>query len=133
VFAVFFLSFSGAGLVHFLGEMVSGERSPDTIEIVAPAVLVLVGSGLVMHYFTTVVILFPDAIELRTLWSTKRLAFSEIRGRHEYETTDSDGIKTQYIKLESVDHHRPTLEFQRFYNFDSAFDEWLKRLPNLPR
>ena len=131
IFAFFFVSFSFTGLVSLWGGMFSGERPANTTEVVVPALLVLVGIGLVVHYFTTFVTLLPDAIELRTILSTKRLSFSEIRGRREYETTDSDGVKTWYIRLVPLDLKQPALEFQRVYNFDSAFEAWLSRLPSV--
>ena len=133
IFTLFFLSFSLAGLEAFWGDWLSGARPPNTTGIVVPAMLVLVGGIMAVHYFTTVVTLFPDAIEVRTLLSRKRMSFSEIRGRREYETTDSDGMKTRYIKLEPVDYRRPALEFQKVYNFDGAFYQWLNQLPNLGR
>jgi hypothetical protein len=131
IFALFFFSFSLAGLIHFWGDWFSGDRPPNSTEIIVPALLVLVGLTLVIHYFATFVILFPNAIELQTAFSRKRLSFSEIRGRREYETTDSDGVTTHYIRLEPHDQLKPTLKFQRIFNFDGAFYEWLNRLPNL--
>jgi hypothetical protein len=132
-FALFFLLFSLAGLVHFWSEMLAGERPPNTTEFVVPALMVLAGVILVVHFFTTFVTLFPDAIEVRTLLSARRVDFNKIRGRREYETTDADGIKTRYIKLELLDYQQPALEFQAFYDFDNEFYEWLRSLPNLER
>ncbi len=133
IFALFFLSFSLAGLTHLWGDILSSEGPPNTAEIVVPALLVLVGFYLVVYFFTSAVTIFPDAIELRTLWSTKKLSLDQIRGRRESEITDAEGLKTQYIKLEPLDSRQPALELQRFFNFDDKFYEWINRVPDLKR
>lgn len=93
--ALGFLAFSLAGLAHFWGSALSGERAPNTTEIIVPALMVLLGFILTAHFFTASVTLLPDAIEVRTFLSTKKLGFDQISGRREYEVTDSDGVKTQ--------------------------------------
>lgn len=133
IFALFFFGFSATGLVHFLSAFLIAGQSPSTIEILAPSVLSLVGLGMVVQFFNTFVVVFPDAIELETFFSRKRLTVAEIRGKREYETTDSDGVKTRYIKLEPLDRDKPAIEFSRYFNFDSAFEEWIGRLPDLGR
>jgi hypothetical protein len=130
-FALFFLAFSLAGLVNFWGDIFAEERSSSPTEILVPGLMVLTGIYLVAHFFTARVTLFPDAIEVQTIWSTKRMDFNRIRGRREYETTDSDGVKTRNIKLEPLGYQQPALEFQDLYNFDAEFYEWLRSLPKL--
>jgi hypothetical protein len=133
LFALFFFLFCSAGSGHFLSAIFSGEWPPNWVEIVGPAFLALVGLAMVIYFFTTFVTLFPDAIQLETLFSRKRLQFTEIRGRHEYTTTDSDGVPTHRIELRPHDRQRPTLKFDKIFNFDRAFYEWLSRVPNLER
>ena len=133
IFSICFFAFSTAGLVHFARGFLSGEEPPNWISIVGPAFLALVGLGLVAHHFNTFVVIFPDAVEFETLWSRKRLSLSEIRGRREYETTDSDGVTTRYVKLFPVDRGKQAMEFSRLYNFDGAFDEWLNQFPRVER
>ena len=129
--ALFFLTFSLAGLLHFWCDTLARERSLATIERLGPGLMVLVSILLVGHFFAACVTLLPEAIEVRTLWSTKRMDFDRIRGWRERVTTDSDGVKTRYIKLEPLGYQQTALEFQDFYNFDSKFYEWLYSLPEL--
>jgi hypothetical protein len=133
IFSIFFFAFSTAGLIHFTRGILAGEEAPNWVSIVGPAFLSLVGLGMVAHHFNTFVIIFADAIELETLWSRKRLSVSEIRGRREYESTDSDGVTTRYIKLLPVDRKKQAIEFSRFYNFDGAFEQWLRQFPKVQR
>ena len=92
--ALFFLAFSLSSIVQFWGDIFADERSSSPTEILVPCLMVLTGILLVGHFFTVRVTLFPDAIEVRTLWSTKRMAFDRIRGRRESVNTDSDGVTT---------------------------------------
>ena len=131
--ALGFLAFSLGGLAHFWGSALSGERAPNTTEIIVPALMVLLGFVLTAHFFTASVTLLPNAIEVRTLLSTKKLAFDQIGGRREYEVTDSDGVKTQYIELEPLHRRRPALKLQKIYNFDAAFYDWLRQIPQKGR
>jgi hypothetical protein len=133
IFSIFFFAFSTAGMIHFWRGFLTGEEPPNWVSIVGPAFLAMVGLGLVAHHFNTFVIIFPDAVEFETLWSRKRLSVSEIRGRHEYETTDSDGVTTRYVKLLPVDREKQAIEFTRFFNFDSTFEQWLSQFPRVQR
>jgi len=129
--ALFFLAFSLSSIVQFWGDIFADERSSSPTEILVPCLMVLTGIFLVGHFFTVRVTLFPDAIEVRTLWSTKRMAFDRIRGRRESVNTDSDGVTTLKIKLEPLGYQQPALEFQDIYNFDTEFYGWLHSLPKL--
>lgn len=133
IFAVGFFVFSFAGLVHFWDAIASGDQPGSLTEILVPAVLTLTGLGMSIYFFTTSVSLETDAIEVKTLFSRKRLTLSEIRGHREIEIADSDGLNTLYIDLEPVDRLRPNLRFQRMYNFDAVFDRWLSKIPHLDR
>jgi len=132
-FAIGFLGFGLTGLAHYWCGMLDPERPPETTGFVVTGLLVMAGLLLLGHCLTARVSLGPDAIELKTLWSTKRMDFATIRGYREYETTDSDGVKTRYIQLESLDYHQPALKFQDIYNFDTKFYEWFHSLPKLGR
>jgi hypothetical protein len=133
IFSLFFLGFSGTGMTSLWTAMLSGNRPLSTIEFVAPAVLTLVGACMTAHYFNYFVVLYPDAIELQRFFSNRKLSFAEIRGKREYETTDSDGVTTRYIRLEPVEPGKRALEFTRYFNFDAAFYEWLGQLPEVRR
>jgi hypothetical protein len=129
--ALFFLAFSLAGFVHYWGNMLAAEQPPTTKEFLVSGLMVASGILLVGHFFTVRVTLFPDAIEVQTLWSTKRMNFNSIRGRREWVTTDSDGYTSRHIKLEPLGYQQPALEFLDIYNFDTEFYEWLRSLPKL--
>ena len=132
-FAVGFLGFCLTGLAHYWCGMLDPEQTPETAGFVITSLLVVAGFVLAGHLFTARVTLLPDAIEVQTLWSTKTMEFSQIRGWRESVTTDSEGVKTRYIKLEPLDYQQPALQFQDFYNFDTEFDAWLHSLPKLGR
>jgi hypothetical protein len=133
IFAFVFLGFSVTGTIRLWTDMLSGERPSYAIEFIGPSVLTLVGLCMTVHYFNFFVVLYPDAIELQTFFSNKKLFFAEIRGKREYETTDSDGVTTRYIRLEPVEQGKRALEFTRYFNFDTAFYEWLSHLPEVRR
>lgn len=133
IFSIFFFAFSALGMIHFLRVILAGEEPPNWVSIVGPAFLALVGLFMVAYHFNTWVIIFPDAIEWETLWSRKRLLVREIRGRREYETTDSDGVTTQHIELMPVDRGKKAIEFTRYYNFDDTFYRWLDQIPKVER
>ncbi|MBV8629714.1 MAG: hypothetical protein JOZ83_02235 [Silvibacterium sp.] len=130
-FAVGFLGFCLTGLAHYWCGMLDPEQPPETTGFVITGLLVLAGLILLGHCLTARVTLGPDAIEVKTLWSTKRMDFSSIRGWRESVTTDSDGVQTRYIHMESLDYHQPALKFQDIYNFDAEFNRWLRSLPKL--
>ncbi|UWZ82869.1 hypothetical protein [Occallatibacter riparius] len=133
IFALFFLGFSGTGMISLWAPMLSGSRPLNTISFVAPAVLTVVGACMTAHYFNSFVVLYSDAIELQTFFSNRKLSFAEIRGKREYETTDSDGVTTRYIRLDPVDPSKRALEFTRYFNFDSDFYDWLSQVPQVRR
>jgi len=130
-FAVGFLGFCLTGLAHYWCGMLDPERPPETTGFVVTGLLVVAGLVLLGHCLTARVTLLPDAIEVKTLWSTKRMDFNSIRGWRESVTTDSDGVTTRYIKLEPLGYQQPALEFQEIYNFDAEFYDWLHSLPKL--
>jgi hypothetical protein len=131
IFALGFLAFCMTGLAHYWCAMVDPDQRPETAGFVVTGLLTVAGLFLAGHLFTTRVVLLSDAIEVQTLWSTKRMDFSSIRGWREYETIDSDGVKTKYIKLESLGYQQPALNIQDLYNFDQDFYNWLHSLPQL--
>ena len=133
IFSIFFFAFSLTGGVHFWSLALTAQQPLDWVSILGSAFLTVVGIFLVAYHFTASVVIFADAIEFETLWSQNRLSVSEIRGRREYETTDSDGVTTQYIRLLPLDRGKKAIEFTRFYNFDDTFNEWLSRLPKVER
>jgi hypothetical protein len=133
LFALGFFAFSCTGSIHIWLEFVSADHAASRFALDIWTCLALVGFTLSVHFFTATVTLEWDRIELRYFLSCKRLFFSEIRGRREYMMTDSDGVKTRYIVLEPHDQSKPRLEFRRIYNFDSAFETWLRGFPIIDR
>lgn len=129
--ALFFMASCLDGLVHFWCDMFVQERSPRPAELIGPGLMALAGIFVAGYIFAARVTLLPDAIEIQTLWSTKRMDFNRIRGYRECETTDSDGAKSRFIKLEPLGYQQPALEFQDIYNFDTQFFDWLRSLPKL--
>jgi hypothetical protein len=85
--------------------------------------------------FKATVTLSDDAIETYGLLGRAKLRFDEIEGRREYAVTGGgeDAGSTHYFKLEPNDDRLPTLDFIRDYDFDAAFYDWFKRLPDLDR
>jgi hypothetical protein len=80
--------------------------------------------------FMATVTLSDDAIELRTLFSRRRLRFDQIRGRREYVGYGRYG-GTRRFKLEPNDRRLPTLKFDKDYTFDRVFYDWFNKLPDL--
>lgn len=75
----------------------------------------------------------PERIEVRGLHGRKSLPLDAVRGRRAYSVSGGGDpvIRTRYFKLEPEDDRLPVLDFQRDYNFDSAFFEWFNKLPDL--
>jgi hypothetical protein len=104
-----------------------------------PAWLPILGLGLIamiaavstLSDFYNRVVLYPDAIEYRTVWSTSWLPFTAIRGRRDYVKPGKWGGPR--LRVVSTSEELPMLDFSRDYNFDDTFWAWFKSLPDLDR
>ena len=99
-------------------------------QIGTSAILFCFGTYLVVYTFGTKITLSTEAIELRTLCGRKRLRFDEIQGRRECSVYGKYGYRRKW-KLEPNDSHLPGLTFEKDFDFDGVFQEWLNKLPNL--
>jgi hypothetical protein len=91
----------------------------------------IVGGFCLAHVYISTVTLYENAIELRTVFSRRRMPFDKIRGRRQYLSSDTEGGSTRYLKLESNEQTLPKLKFQKSYSFDQYFYDWFNRLPDL--
>lgn len=82
-----------------------------------------------LYAFTSEVLLYQDAIEARSLFGSKKLAFQNIRGRRESIT--GRRTRTAYLKIESNDGGLYSLSFEKQRDFDEVFFDWFNRLPDL--
>jgi hypothetical protein len=90
-----------------------------------------IGAWLVGQVYRSRITLSENAIEERSLFSTKMLSFDQIRGCHQYLQHGRFG---GYTTWELIPNSRglPTIEFRKAdFNFDDAFYEWLNKLPSL--
>jgi hypothetical protein len=110
-----------------------GKEDPRLWHFVVGPLWIIAGLLWIAHMFQAAVTLFHDSIEKRGLLGRARLRFGEIRGRREYFVTGGgeDGGATHYLKLEPNDDRLPTLDFMWDYDFDPAFYDWFKSLPDL--
>lgn len=135
-FALAFLA-GGAGLTWDSWRTVlSGLREPKFINLIVPAILLIAGLVMTIHFFLAKITFTVDAIEHRTIFGTDRLPFDRIRGRKEYIARGvgpEEGGNTRYLKLESDDDRMPSLSFSTSYAFDEAFYKWFCSLPDLDR
>jgi hypothetical protein len=131
--AVFFLAFSSLGGIKGLTKVVSGNEEPALGNVAVFLLLVIVGIYLVALAFKATVGLSDDAIEFRSLFSRKRLFFSQIRGRRQYAVDGGeDGGTTRYMKLEPNDDRLPPLSIPKdTFAFDAVFHDWFNKLPDL--
>lgn len=87
-----------------------------------------------MTFFTRVTFT-DDAIELRGIFESRKLPFSEIRGRHE---TMADICTFRFYSfrfsnwtLVPKKANLQPINVSNFYKFDDVFYEWLYQLPDL--
>jgi len=104
--------------------------TPAWFPIFALGLLAVICGILTLSTFYNRVILYPDAIEYRTVWSRTWLQFNEIRGRREYTAYRKIGGGAR-LRVVSSNGEVPMLDFQKNYNFDDAFWTWFNSLPDL--
>jgi len=90
-------------------------------------VFVLLSCLHVAMLFRSRVILKPDSIESRELFSTGRLLHEDILG-HRLQQNQRGPAS---LVLVPRDSSRKQLKFATFYNFDETFWEWIGSLPDL--
>ena len=133
-FSLFFMMF---GLAISFQAASSGL---DSIEGTTTAVLLgvflfpVIGIGMTVNAFLSTVSFKENKIELRSIFSEKKMPLSSIRGRREFVVEGGggeDGGSTRYLKLESNDRLCPEMSFMKQYNFDEEFYKWFYELPDL--
>src|ERR1035438_2562657 len=132
--AVFFLAFSSLGGIKELTQVVSGDAEPAFGNMAALFLFVIVGIYLVALAFKATVTLSDDAVEFYSLFSRKRLFFSQIRGRRAYAVDGGGevGGTTRYMKLEPNDDRLSPLSIPKdTFAFDAMFPDWFNKLPDL--
>ncbi len=90
-------------------------------------VFLLLSCVLVALLFRSRVILKPDSVESRELFSTGRLLRAEILG---YRLQQNPRGPASLV-LVPRDSSRKKLKFATFYNFDATFWDWMESLSNL--
>jgi hypothetical protein len=130
-FALFFLAFSAFFMIGSWGGPIFKQTEAKPMVMTIAVVLPLIGIGLTFIFFTTTIRFTSDEIEHHTIFSTKRLPLSEIRGRREYVVRGEEGGSARYLKLVPDDDRLPTLDFMKNYTFDDKFYLWFYELPNL--
>ncbi|HEU5456996.1 MAG TPA: hypothetical protein VFU68_00120 [Terracidiphilus sp.] len=129
---LFALAFCGFGSFVFLGslyELFKGASRPSILA--AGFAFTLVGICLVIYCFQAAIQFTTDAIEHRTLFRTKRLPLTSIRGRKEYVVHGEGGGGTRYLRLVPDDDRLPVMDFSKSYAFDQAFFQWFYGLRDL--
>jgi hypothetical protein len=134
--AVFVLALGTLLPVGILVGIGSRQNKPIPWEAVALVVLVtvvfaVIGVYCVTFAFISRVTLCEDVIELRTLFSRKKLPFDQIRGRREYVDRNLDGAGARCFRLVPKDDRLSPLDFEKAYAFDDAFFRWFNELPDL--
>jgi hypothetical protein len=120
-----FLSF----LICLLSGVMPSGASSKAIGVLGLSSGALMALWWTLKVFSASVTISKDSIELRDLFGKRKITLSAIRGRREY-TVRGKSI-TDYLKIEPTDGRIPALEFERNFNFDSAFFEWFYSLPDL--
>jgi hypothetical protein len=97
---------------------------------VSSAVLFVFAAYVSSDAFRTAITLTDNAIELRTIFTRKRLRFNEIKGRREYTAIGKYGAIRGW-KIVPNNDGLPTLKFDRNLELDDAFHAWFDQLPDL--
>jgi len=119
--------FSLAGTWYF-GTMHEVSSVRQAVWLVGICIMfVLLSSYLLALLFLSRVILTPDSIESRELFSGGKLLRQDILGRRLQENKNSPAS----LVLVPRDSSTKRLEFATFYNFDETFWEWIDSLPDL--
>src|SRR5258708_964690 len=119
--------FSVAGVWYF-GTIHEVHSVRDAVLFVGVCIaFVLLSSLLVALVFLSRVILTPDSIESRELFSRGKLLRDEILGRRLQQNPRGPAS----LVLVPRDSSAKRLKFATFYNFDETFWGWVDSLPDL--
>jgi hypothetical protein len=133
-FALFFLAFAIFFVIGSWGGPIAGRSEAKPMEMMIAVLLLIVGMGLTVNFFTATITFTADTIEKNSLFRRERLPLSGIRGRREFVVRGGSadtGGSTRYLKLVPNDDRLPALEFMKSYSFDEAFFRWFNSLPDL--
>lgn len=127
----FTVAYLASGLI-FLGSVIgrafTGAKPPTFGDIAGSTFLSLVALGLVGHALTSALSFGDDSVELGSVFRSRSLPLSAIRGRREY-VSQGTRSRTRYIKLESDDDRFPSLDIAKsYYTFDQRFWAWFNSL-----
>jgi len=128
IVAVLFFSFVTIFLVATLTEPLD-DLADQPLRCFVPPILFFAGIFFLLHVFRSYIRFTSDSIELKTLLSKKTLPICHIKSRREWIDSGVD-TNTRMITISSDDDIYPSLTFQRQYNFDAAFEQWFKSLPD---
>lgn len=119
-------------LLAIWGGVAKGTRTPDTVEMVLPLLIMLVASILTVRAFRNTVLLSRKAIEVHSFGGRSVLPFHKIRGARKYLLSGHpDSHSVWKIVLEPNDVRFPELNIREIYRFDDTFYQWLNGLPDL--
>lgn len=129
IWSIILLLLGAFSSVEFLtGRIVLDFRHAELM--ITGIIALAVGAFGTAYTFTARVTLSDYGIELRNLLEKKRLRSSEIRGRIEIVRASSKGTTSTW-KVVPKDHKARTLTLSPSFAFDSAFYEWLNKIPPL--
>lgn len=131
IFSLFFPIFGGCAVISALRDYIHQTEVFKPGVLIVGLLFVIIGTGMAINFFTSVVRFTHDSIEHRTLFRRRSLPLAAIGGRREYMTRDSDGVPTYYLRLIPNDHRLPVIEFTRTFALDKAFFRWFYSLPEL--
>lgn len=121
--------FSAAGVWYF-GTMHEVRSAHAAIWMVGICLVFVFLSGvLIALLFRSRVILRPDSVESRELFSTGKLFREDILGRRLQQNPRGPAS----LVLVPRDSSRKPLKFATFYNFDATFWDWIVSLRDLDR
>ena len=127
ILSVLLGGFSAAGVWYF-GTMHGVSSVREATWMVGICLIFLILScALVALLFRSRVILNPDSVESRELFSTGRLLRTDIRG---YRLQQNPRGPASLV-LVPRDSPSKKLKFATFYNFDATFWNWMESLPDL--
>jgi hypothetical protein len=95
------------------------------IDLLVVGLVLLLGSG-----YNKRAILHEDSIEVAGCFYSRKLNFTDIRGR---QTTANSRLPGYAYMLVPSDHSKRTLVLPRYLDTDQFFRDWIKTIPKVPR
>ena len=118
------------GSFETVGLLTGRLEGSEGYEMFWPFGLVLGGAIFTAAIFTRKVILMDDAIEVRNVFGTNRILYSEIRGRRETVWYGLIGVSGTWKLERKTDAARP-IYINNSYTLDNVFFEWFNQIPDL--